>query len=1024
MNHLLEWQASCVDLQLTSLNVTALEGSCPSEYLLYSDAIPRRNDGRVSDRILKRYEHTQQGGWWCSGVDLLTGEDDLWGCFKPSQPRRSNDSQKLIKYEHPPKEPTGIFALRVPLHLWQCIANRYEEAGEEFAFSSLGHKQDFSGSDQENFGFWQWVIDHPKLPVCITEGAKKAGALLTAGYIAVAIPGVHGGYRVPRDEQGNRIGKSRLIPQLEKLASQNRPIYIVFDQDSKPNTIKAVNAAIRKTGYLLSKAGCEVKVITWNSQLGKGVDDLIATHGQSAFEQVYQKAHSLDTWKAQSLTKLTYRVDIRLNCRYIPELPIPDNAKLIGIKSPKGTGKTQLLEGIVSRAIKNQQRILVVGHRVRLVEALCQRFGLNYITEVFDDPQGKVLGYGLCLDSLHPSSQAQFSAANWFDGVVIIDEVEQVLWHGLNSSTCQSNRVAILKSLKNLIQNVLGGSGKVFVADADLSDISIDYLLNLAGFYLQPLIIENDWQPELDESWVVNSYKESTPDRLVKDLEKHIKEGGKPFVCLSAQKTKSQWGTRNLEAYLNRQFPQLRILRIDSESLTEPNHPACGCVTNLNQVLGKYDVVLSSPAIETGVSIDIRGHFTSVWAIAQGVQASNSVRQALGRIRENIPRFIWVAPYSFNKVGNGSTSIPSLLTSGHRLTQLNIRLLQQSDFEALEDLDLGFQAESLMCWAKMAVRFNVSMLNYRESVLSALVAEGHQVKEVVVKNSSNQGKNQQLDSLKQQAQAETNSLKEAITAVRNQNYQAECEAVASASEISDRQDQIINKRMVKSLAERRSQRKYELKLRYGIPVTAQLVAQDDQGWYQKLQTHYYLTLGRQYLAERDSTVARKLIELGEGSIFLPDFNRNQLGAIIGIMELLGIPVLLADQERELRNTDQDLQAMAALALANRSAIKTAVGIGIAKNSTPIVIVRRFLDKIGFALKCIRTESQGKKRVRVYQVLSPNDDRVEVFKYWLNRDSQTLIIGDGWQNDYSVEVDSTNNLASSGEVEGVQLCLKF
>jgi len=101
------------------------------------------------------------------------------------------------------------------------------------------------------------------------------------------------------------------------------------------------------------------------------------------------------------------------------------------------------------------------------------------------------------------------------------------------------------------------------------------------------------------------------------------------------------------------------------------------------------------------------------------------VRQAWD-VSENMPRFIWVAAYGFNQVGNGSTSIPSLLTSGQSLSQLNIRLLQQSDFDALDDLEMSFQAESL-CWAKMAVRLNASMVQYRESVLVALRGEGHQV---------------------------------------------------------------------------------------------------------------------------------------------------------------------------------------------------------------------------------------------------------------------------------------------------------
>ncbi|MFS0518739.1 DUF3854 domain-containing protein [Nostoc sp. UIC 10607] len=40
------------------------------------------------------------------------------------------------------------------------------------------------------------------VPVTIVEGVKKAGALLTPGYAAIAIPGVNAGYRTPQDEYG------------------------------------------------------------------------------------------------------------------------------------------------------------------------------------------------------------------------------------------------------------------------------------------------------------------------------------------------------------------------------------------------------------------------------------------------------------------------------------------------------------------------------------------------------------------------------------------------------------------------------------------------------------------------------------------------------------------------------------------------------------------------------------------------------------------------------------------------------
>ena len=87
MNHLLEWSASQVDEALTRLNVLSLEGTRPYDYLFYGNEMPRRNDGRLSSPILQRYRHIEAGGWWCSGINLLTGEDDLWGCFKPNQPR-------------------------------------------------------------------------------------------------------------------------------------------------------------------------------------------------------------------------------------------------------------------------------------------------------------------------------------------------------------------------------------------------------------------------------------------------------------------------------------------------------------------------------------------------------------------------------------------------------------------------------------------------------------------------------------------------------------------------------------------------------------------------------------------------------------------------------------------------------------------------------------------------------------------------------------------------------------------------
>ena len=932
MNHQQEWLNSCVDEQVIELNVTTLEGMSPCEHLLYSDELPRRNDGRLSNHILQRYQHTELGGWWCSGIDVMSGEDDLWGCFKPKQPRLSYDRGKPIKYEHPPQTPTGIFALRVPLHLWATIAQQH----------GIHFTPEMIDNTQVDGGFWQWVIAHPSIPLCITEGAKKAGALLSAGYVAIALPGINNGYRTPKDEQGKRIGKSYLIPQLKKLTSGQREIYLTFDQDSKPNTIKAVNNAIRKLGYLLSQAGSQVKVIHWQPEQGKGVDDLLFNQGKKAFDYYYEKALPLEIWKAREFTQLTYAAEVELNCRYLPSLDIPNTAKLIGVKSAIGTGKTEALAKIVREAIAHNQKVLVIGHRIKLVEQLCQRFGLPYVTDIKENYLEQPLGYGLCIDSLHENSQAKFNPEDWRDALVIIDEIEQVIWHGLNSETCTNNRVAILRCFKKLIQTNLDSNGKIFVADADLSNVSLDYLIKLSGIDIKPFIIKNYWKPSQKETWSGYHYPETTPKRFLQNLVEHIREGGKPFVCLSAQKITSKWGTQTLELYLKKQFPTANILRIDSQSLTDPNHPAYQCITKLNDILINYDIVLSSPAIETGLSIDIKGHFTSVWCLAQGVQTPTSVIQSLGRIRENIPRHLWLATYGFNRVGNGATSIPNLLTSGHRLTNLNIRLLQKSDLESLDDLDIGFQAESLLCWGKIAVRINAQMIHYRETIIQNLQIRNHSINLAVKKRNNTKKRIKKNDKNLSQSH---NNLIEAIEEVRQKNHQLDCQKIAKSQDLNDLKYQALKRSLIKTNKERRQLKKYDLQRRYGIPVTPKLVALDNAGWYQKIRLHYFLTKGRNYLADRDTIIAKKLIDQGQGSIFLPGFNRSQFGAIIGTMEVLGIPVLLKDINRKLINTDTDLLEMAKLAINNRQDIKTIMGIGIAKNASPITIIRRFLDKI-------------------------------------------------------------------------------
>jgi Domain of unknown function (DUF3854) len=1020
---------------LIKLNFFHLEGNNALDRLFISDKLKRTNSGAVSVSILKRYRHVEEGGWWVSGVDVLNKySDDLWGQFKPLQPRLSADKGKIIKYEAPPKHPTGIIALKVSQLLWHKIAKLNNIP---LVLSSLDY------NEHQEISFWSWIVNNPKIPLIITEGAKKAAALISLGYVAIALPGIFNGYRQPKDEFGRHTGLAKLIPQLQVFAQPGRKVYFAFDRDTKASTVANVNCAIAKTGKLFVKAGVDVKVIRWQESDGhnKGVDDLIVNCGAEAFHQAYAQALSLSTWLIQTQVQLTYKANIQVNRKYLGSLAdtsglrnnetdnnlavtvtstsspqnsrsdllkIPETAKLICLKSPKGTGKTHLLEQIVDQATKEGKWVLLLTHRIQLGEALCQRVGLPYLTEIKTVEYGTVLGYGLCIDSLHPNSGARFNADNWSDGIVIIDEAEQVIWHLLNSATCASERVEILAQLKTLIQNNLSGDGQVYLADADLSDVSIDYIRGLAGFHVEPFVVVNDWQPPEEQRWTVYNYEDKNPARLVRDLTCHIEAGGRPFISCSAQKLKSKWGTQNLESYLEQQFPDKKILRIDSETVADPEHPAYGCIAHLNEILPRYDLAIASPSIETGVSIEcqridksysevpiafsllLQGigsslgkikqvpHFDSVWAIAQGVQAADSIRQVLARVRSSVPRYLWAAKRGFYKcmVGNGATVKKVLIASTRNKASTNIRFLQAAD-ASLADLDLNtnFQPESLNTWAKRGCYINLTMQNYRHSIVEGLIAEGHFV------------------TVPPESQAEESNpaaeVESQLKQVAETKYQAECSSVADAPIPTDSEYQKLKDKRAKTKEERWIERKGNLVKRYGDErfVTSELVAKDDEGWYGKILSHYYLTVGRPYLIERDSKQIKAIAHTNRNRLWLPDFNRSLLSTPLRLLETLIIGLLKPGVQ--YRGSDRNLQLIAELANANKRELKTFLGLTIVESDTPIKIVQKLLSLLGLKLTCIGRLGSRNKRERVYIFEFCNDGREEIFATWLERDSASI-----------------------------------
>ncbi|MBW4644081.1 MAG: DUF3854 domain-containing protein [Goleter apudmare HA4340-LM2] len=995
-------KSSGIDLHMVRLNFLSLQGINTYEYLLISDLLPRTNTGMVKGGWLQRYAHITEGGWWCSGLDPLNNWQMMeWGCFKPNQPRQ-NHNGKSIKYEHPPSTPTRVFCLRVPLHIWQQVAQRY----------NLAMPNNISiAPNGEAMGFWSWVMTQ-NIPVVICEGVKKAAALLTQGYAAIGIPGITSGYRVVKDEFG-KITRRQLIPDLAIFAIGQRNFYICFDFETKPKTIAAVNNAISQLGFLLQEKNCPVKVIELPG-LEKGVDEFIVAKSASNFEKIYRQSVDLEVYLAQTKphTELTIPAALTVNVAYLGEIPFPTSG-LVGVKSAKGTGKTTGLKTVVNQAKTRNQPVLLITHRIQLGRFLCEKIGINWGIAKEERKTSEPLkqfpipyvpyptphSFGLCVDSIW-----KLNPKDWQGAIIILDEVEQSLWHLLNSNTCKQKRVKILKIFQQLISTVLTTGGLVIAQDADLSDVSLEYLQGLSGIKLTPWVLVNQWQPK--RGWDVTFYDSPNPTPLIHQLELDLIAGRKCYVTTDSRT--GRYSCETIERYLKERLEKLRrefphTLVISSHTTNTPGHAAVDFVADINEKIIEYDTVFVTPSIGTGISIDVQ-HFDRVYGIFQGVIPDSEARQALARVRDDVPRVVWCAKRGIGLIGSGSTNY-RLLSHWYQENQKDNLALLSPLHKIDVDLPLVYDPIHLRTWAKLSARVNASIRLYRQSLQDGLIADGHQIwlRSNAVHNNIIRDLRlaffatdpQDLETRQrlileivkvqkdwEQRRQKAKEIKRKMREIKLQHQLVAADAVAKAKDIDYVEyEQLLVKHCLTD-EERNQTHKYLLRQKYGVAVTPILKLQDDKGYYCQLLTHYYLTHESEYFHIRDQQEWHQQLSWGDGKVFLPDLKTYTLK--VEAMRALGMLQFL-ESERKFTKDDADLLLLRNLATQNNKHIKRVLGINLVRDKesvSVITILSRLLNLLG--LKLMRVND-------VYQIDPETlyDGRAKIFAIWQQRDELML-----------------------------------
>jgi Domain of unknown function (DUF3854)/Origin of replication binding protein len=987
--HWQEWLDSGIHPELIAANLRSLDADTPYEYLCYADNLPRTNSGRLAPYILRRYAHIEAGGWWCQGLDPLNDWAPMsWGCFKPDTPRHDAQRGKTIKYEHPLKIPTRAFFLTISWKIGLSIAEGFGYADEyqQRILPTYGNPEaaraaatptpendrtpnsgglsagngptnsarppqhpspknrevkvhaDIAGRSLETFldqheldaNFWKWTRSKENAPVLLVEGAKKAAALLSRGYAAIALPGVFNGRRVMRDEWGKTQHES-LIPELAHFAQPGRPVYFCFDSDTKASTRRQVNLAIATTGKLLQDAGCDVRVIDLPGP-EKGVDDFLVAQGDAAFQMHYDAALPLPLWQWQDRkqselthipTQILHQAELRL-----PHLPADG---ILVLASAKGTGKTKAIVDLV----QGDARILALGHRISLMRNLCDRMGLDYRNDL-DEFQGQAINadgvthrVGLCVDSLGKINPDEFR-----DGIVVIDEFMQVLRHLLLSQTCNQDgkRPALLARLSQVIRN----ARLVILADADAADIGIDYIRALRGDDQPVHLIRNDFQPE---GFPVRFIAAKQDDAIVAEILEDIAAGRNIFIA-----TDSLGGSEALKLLIDNLKSSPNGLIINSKTSSEPAQR--DFITNPNANAHKYNWILATPSLATGVSIEVE-HFEKVYGLFYGVINDADAAQALNRVRAKVSRTVWSVQQgkNFSPVSQSTQprAIAHVLKQKTDLTAQVIRAsLACPDMLLPELFDAVWQQNPhITLFTQLVAHTNQSLWTLRDSLLARLHHEGNTI------------------TIVEPPPTDDSPMKTA----RKQVKQAHFEAVAQATILSPpKLDQIKRQDTVSPTDQLNIE-----KTQVADFLVLETVSASEVEFYVKYRTAVLrleaLLHGQDLAIGRDLDALTRQTQWGHG--FLPfDLPDNELQRFV--REQLGLMPYL-DPEATWSNAD--LQPLGDRVRQHRDQVKQILGFTISENEQVVTngwIFRRLCQQLGLHTKSFRRGGRGAQN-RFYQL---------------------------------------------------------
>jgi hypothetical protein len=461
-----------------------------------------------------------------------------------------------------------------------------------------------------------------------------------------------------------------------------------------------------------------------------------------------------------------------------------------------GSGKTTAVAGLAQT-----ERLISVTHRRSLADNQGQRFGLavkregqvlHALAETREAHLSQVAdlvaeheGFVAVVDSSYIGGSSELRPEQCRGAVLFIDEADAFLRHCLTAGThIEKHRTPTLTNLAACV----AAAEKVVLAGAHIDELTLQTFEAMRGCGMAH-IVESTLKPAAGRQ-VTMLRKQAD---LLQEL-RNLASSREPFVVHTGSKeASSKFSPANLARLLQDWWPAARILQMTADTIREPGHPAAAAVEN-PQLLLDFDVVLASPVLETGFSIeDPAGHFRAVLGHTSGHTVPSAFVQSLGRLRSDVQRFIW-CNHSGSRIGNGAPVADELERSKLELADRLVRLQLVDAGEACGDA-----SRYLRCWSELAADQNWQASHYRHAVATLLGREGYDV----------------IRRDHEQSDADAGLLAD-LTAARDETIAEDTAAVAASPAPDPNQLELLEQRQRLSVEQRRQLERGRIKRDLGI----------------------------------------------------------------------------------------------------------------------------------------------------------------------------------------------------------------